>query len=87
MIEIKRCLCFDQQFADLKDIADKTGSKTVHELQNHVEFGNELPALPPIRAAHAGIRRKLCSTKSSLRMVEGFRFSVRSFGPTDNCQP
>ena len=39
MVEIKRCLCFDQQFADLKDIAHKTGSKTVHELQNHVDFG------------------------------------------------
>jgi bacterioferritin-associated ferredoxin len=40
MIRIDRCVCFDQNFADLKAVADSTGSRSVADLQEHVEFGS-----------------------------------------------
>lgn len=39
MIRIDRCVCFDQNFAHLKAVADSTGSRSVTELQEYVEFG------------------------------------------------
>ncbi len=39
MVNIDRCLCFEKQFKTLKDIADQGGSKTISELQCHIDFG------------------------------------------------
>ena len=36
---VERCVCFDKTFAELKAVADKTGARTLEELQEHVEFG------------------------------------------------
>ena len=38
-VRIVRCECFHQEFVDLKGVADKTGARTLEELQEHVEFG------------------------------------------------
>ena len=44
---IARCVCFGKRFSELKKIADKTGSKTVEELQQHVRFGLNCQRCPP----------------------------------------
>ncbi len=38
-MDIDRCLCFNQRFADLQQVAEATGAQTVAELQTHVAFG------------------------------------------------
>ncbi len=40
-VHIDRCLCFDRPFADLRDVADATGARTVGELQQHAAFGRK----------------------------------------------
>lgn len=39
MPHIDRCICYQELFADLKDVADATGADSVTALQQHVEFG------------------------------------------------
>jgi bacterioferritin-associated ferredoxin len=36
---IDRCVCFDVRFAELKEMAERTGARSVPELQEHIEFG------------------------------------------------
>jgi bacterioferritin-associated ferredoxin len=38
-MRIDRCLCFGRTFVELKEVADRTGSETIVELQDHVRFG------------------------------------------------
>ena len=39
MIVIDRCLCFQESFAALYALAQKTGAASFEELQKHVTFG------------------------------------------------
>ena len=44
---IDRCLCFGETFADLHDVAEATGARTVAELQRHVVFGQKCALCHP----------------------------------------
>ncbi len=37
--KVTHCICFRRSFAELKQIAQATGAKTVEELQKHALFG------------------------------------------------
>jgi bacterioferritin-associated ferredoxin len=37
--KVDRCICFDKTFVQLKEVADRTGARSVPELQRHVAFG------------------------------------------------
>lgn len=52
-IRIDRCVCFDVPFTELKEIADRTGARTVEELQVHRTFGMQC------RLCHPYVRRML----------------------------
>lgn len=52
-MKIDRCYCFEQRFADLKDVAQETGAQTVEALQEHVTFGENC------RLCHPYVRRML----------------------------
>jgi hypothetical protein len=39
MTLITRCVCFKRTFAELKEIAEATGARTVVELQQYAVFG------------------------------------------------
>jgi NAD(P)H-nitrite reductase large subunit len=44
---VNRCICFRRSFAELKQIAQAKGAKTVEELQQHALFGRScLMCLP-----------------------------------------
>lgn len=53
MIRIDRCQCFQAIFDELKQVAVETGSQSVEELQQHVEFGVRC------RLCHPYVRRML----------------------------
>ncbi len=53
MIRIDRCQCFQTTFDELKQVAAETGSQSVEELQQHVEFGVRC------RLCHPYVRRML----------------------------
>lgn len=36
---VTQCVCYDVQFAALKRLIAETGVRTVEELQQHIEFG------------------------------------------------
>jgi len=36
---VDRCVCFNRTFADLKQVAERTGAKTLEALQEEAEFG------------------------------------------------
>jgi bacterioferritin-associated ferredoxin len=38
-IRIDRCYCFQKTFADLRAVAERTGARSVEDLQAHIEFG------------------------------------------------
>lgn len=38
-MDIDRCYCFQQTFADLKTVAEREGACSVEALQEHVAFG------------------------------------------------
>ena len=50
---IDRCYCFGRTFAELKDVAEETGERTVAGLQEHVLFGERC------MLCHAYVRRML----------------------------
>ena len=39
VIQIYRCVCFDQTFSELKRVAEDASVDTVQDLQKHIEFG------------------------------------------------
>lgn len=39
-VRIDRCICFQRTFADLCEVAERTGADSVAELQEHVTFGH-----------------------------------------------
>jgi NAD(P)H-nitrite reductase large subunit len=36
---VSQCICFRRTFAELKRVAERTGARTVPELQRHTMFG------------------------------------------------
>lgn len=38
-MRIDRCLCYGATFRSLKEIAERTGARSLDELRRHVEFG------------------------------------------------
>ncbi len=46
-IHIDRCYCFLCTFAELKEVADATGSNTIPKLQKHVHFGTQCELCHP----------------------------------------
>jgi bacterioferritin-associated ferredoxin len=52
-MQVDRCYCYQQSFADLKRIADEQGAETVADLQEHVLFGQNC------RLCHPYVRRML----------------------------
>ncbi|PSQ85612.1 MAG: (2Fe-2S)-binding protein [Bacteroidetes bacterium QS_1_65_9] len=52
-MQVDRCYCYQQSFADLKRIADEQGAETVADLQEHVLFGENC------RLCHPYVRRML----------------------------
>jgi bacterioferritin-associated ferredoxin len=52
---IDRCYCYEQTFADLKAVADETGSDSVEALQQHVTFGENC------QLCHPYVRRMLAT--------------------------
>ncbi|MDX1440088.1 MAG: (2Fe-2S)-binding protein [Rubricoccaceae bacterium] len=46
-IRIDRCFCFLRLFSELKDVAEQTGSTTIRELQQHVQFGENCQLCHP----------------------------------------
>lgn len=52
-MRIDRCSCFDIPFAELKDVALRSGAPDVASLQQHVTFGRRC------RLCHPYVRRML----------------------------
>lgn len=52
-MNIDRCYCYDQPFAELKSIADNRGVELIRELQRHVAFGKNC------QLCHPYVRRML----------------------------
>lgn len=52
-MNIDRCYCYEKSFAALKEVAEKTGSDTIAELQKHVTFGENC------QLCHPYVRRML----------------------------
>ncbi|MFB6272887.1 MAG: (2Fe-2S)-binding protein [Salinibacter sp.] len=52
-MNIDRCYCFDQTFAHLKEVAEKTDAASVEALQTHVTFGENC------QLCHPYVRRML----------------------------
>lgn len=50
---IDGCLCFGRTFAELRDVAERSGARTVAEVQEHVVFGQRC------RLCHPYVRRML----------------------------
>ena len=46
-MNIDRCYCFDRSFAELREVADETGAKTVEELQDETVFGHNCQLCHP----------------------------------------
>lgn len=46
-MDIDRCYCYEQSFADLKDVADATEAASVAALQQHVTFGENCALCHP----------------------------------------
>ncbi len=38
-LRIDRCVCFAIRFAELREVASRTGATTIPELQQHIAFG------------------------------------------------
>ena len=38
-VRIDRCVCFARTFAELRTAADRSGARTLEELQQHTDFG------------------------------------------------
>lgn len=53
MMHIDRCVCFQKLFAELSDVARRTQSKSLEELQTHVTFGANC------KLCHPYVRRML----------------------------
>ena len=52
-MNIDRCYCYEQTFADLKAVADETGADSVEGLQARVTFGENC------QLCHPYVRRML----------------------------
>jgi len=52
-MNIDRCYCYDQTFADLNEVAEETGAASVEALQEHVTFGENC------QLCHPYVRRML----------------------------
>ena len=52
-MQIDRCLCFGKPFAELAEVAARTGAGSVAELQQHALFGRKC------RLCHPYVRRML----------------------------
>lgn len=46
-MEIDRCYCYDQTFAELKAVAENTGASSIEALQEHVTFGENCQLCHP----------------------------------------
>lgn len=52
-MEIDRCYCYQRTFAELKDVAERTGADSVSDLQEYVTFGENC------KLCHAYVQRML----------------------------
>lgn len=62
-MKIDRCVCFQKTFAELKEVADACGARTVAALQAHVGFGQRC------RLCHPYVRRMLRTGQTSFDNV------------------
>ena len=44
---VTHCVCYDIAFAELKRIAESTGARTVDELRQHAQFGENCQLCVP----------------------------------------
>ena len=54
-MNINRCYCYDETFADLKAVAEETGADSISALQTHVTFGENC------QLCHPYVRRMLAT--------------------------
>jgi bacterioferritin-associated ferredoxin len=54
-MNIDRCYCYDETFADLKAVAEETGADSISALQTHVTFGENC------QLCHPYVRRMLAT--------------------------
>ncbi len=60
---IDRCLCFGRTFAELAEVAEATGARTVAELQEHALFGRKC------ELCHPYVRRMLRTGQTAFHEV------------------
>ncbi|MFO8098142.1 MAG: (2Fe-2S)-binding protein [Salinibacter sp.] len=60
---IDRCYCYQQTFATLNAVAEKTGAASIEALQEHVTFGKNC------ELCHPYVRRMLDTGKTSFEEV------------------
>lgn len=60
---IDRCYCFKQPIADLKEVAEATGARTVDALQAHVVFGQRC------KLCHPYVRRMLRTGETAFHEI------------------
>lgn len=53
MMNIDRCVCYQQKFADLKVVANREGCRSLEALQEHIVFGQNC------QLCHPYVRRML----------------------------
>jgi len=58
-MDIDRCYCFQQTFAHLKAVAEKTGAESIEALQQHVTFGQNC------QLCHPYVRRMLATGETT----------------------
>jgi bacterioferritin-associated ferredoxin len=64
-MNIDRCYCFQQTFAELKTVAEATGAETVEALQERVVFGRNC------QLCHPYVRRMLETGETAFdRVIE-----------------
>ena len=62
-MNIDRCYCYDQTFADLKAIAEAEGVDSLSQLQEHVTFGENC------QLCHPYVRRMLATGQTVFHEV------------------
>ncbi|HMB90240.1 MAG TPA: hypothetical protein VKP65_05290 [Rhodothermales bacterium] len=62
-MNIDRCYCFQQTFAALKAVADRTDAQSVAALQEHVVFGQQC------KLCHPYVRRMLRTGETVFREI------------------
>ncbi len=60
---VTRCVCFERTFRELREIALRTGSNSLEELQEHVAFGKKCGLCRPY------VRLMLLTGKTAFEII------------------